>query len=117
MAPGVLYLSTIRTADSKALLERSLDSLLAALSTDQTPKCLYQLYYEQASSQSEPSIEGQVFTFPPPSVSLAFDDSTLEPVHQAWKMAMGAAAEDQEAEYMTFPDREGVGDNDDDMYE
>ena len=115
-AIGVLYLTTIHTLESKILLERSVDSLLAALSTDQTPTCLYQLYYEQAIGKSEPHVDGQIFEFPPPSVSLAFDDSTLEPILQAWKMAMGAAADDPEVEYMTFTDREGMGD-DDDVYE
>jgi hypothetical protein len=53
---------------------------------------------------------------PRPSVNLAFDDSTLEPVRKAWQMALGAAAEEADAEYMVFTDREGVGD-DDDVYE
>ncbi|KAJ9155565.1 Rab proteins geranylgeranyltransferase [Pleurostoma richardsiae] len=113
---SVLYLSTLYTPEAKSLLDAGLSAFLASLGTDQTPPCLYQLYYEQAAGRSEPRIDGSIFQMPRPSVNLAFDDSTLEPVRKAWQMAFGAAAEEADAEYMVFTDREGVGD-DDDVYE
>lgn len=110
---GVLYFSTVYTPESQTILERCLTTLLTALDTEQTPRCLYQMYYEQSSAASELQVAGQILNLPPPSLALTFDDSTLEPVHQAWKVVMGATAEDADPEYMIFPDREGVSDDDD----
>jgi Rab proteins geranylgeranyltransferase component A len=53
-----------------------------------------------------------MFTFPSSSYSLAFDDSTLEPVRMAWDKVMGEHADGPD--YMQFPAREGADDDDDD---
>lgn len=85
---------------------------------EEPPKCIYQLYYEQVrgSGTATASSEGLVFTFPSPSPTIAFEDSTLDSVRQAWAAVMGPEAEGDAVEYMVFPDREGAGD-DDDIYD
>lgn len=112
---GVLYLSTIQTPDSKAFLEHTTSSLLAALAPQDgpAPRCLYQLYYEQQSSNTNAlSGQGRILDFPTLPVSLTFDDDTLNPVQEAWRTAMGEAAQEDGVQYMVFADREGM-DNDD----
>lgn len=113
---GILYLSTIHTPESKSLLESSVDLLLAALCSEVSSKAqvLYQLYYEQQSASAN-SLAGEqrIFEFPPSPVSLALEDSMLDPVHQAWVKAMGReVSEETLAEYMIFTDREGADDDD-----
>lgn len=113
---GILYLSTIHTPQSKALLEKTTTWLLAASASKgrSLPQCLYQLYYEQKSSTGGAlAAEGHVLDFPPPSVSLTFTDTILDPVQEAWRRALGETAEEDDVQYMVFADREGVGDEDD----
>lgn len=108
---GAVYLSTIRTSSSKELLEKALDELLRAAG-DETPagKPLYRLSYEH-SGVKQPSFatQGKTGIFSPLPLDLAFNDSTLAPVEQAWKFIVGETDE----EYMVFEDREGVNDEDD----
>lgn len=116
MLPGVLYLTTIHTPDSNILLDRTLTSVLAALASREgrLPLCQYQLRYEQrASPKFDVTGKGRILNFPTPPVSLTFDDEILEPVQQVWHKIMPEAAEDDHIQYMTFADREGVGDEDD----
>jgi hypothetical protein len=102
---GVVYFTTLATPTSKALLQSALDSLLSALgNSDETPSCLYQLYYQQSRGSSATKTDGKVLQLPAPSLGLAFDDSTLESVREAWKAVMGSEVED--SEYMVFSDRE-----------
>lgn len=110
----MLYLTTLASSNSKKVLEQALNAFLSAANADQAPSVLYQLQYDQSGGPGDLQVEGSAITFPASSLSLAFDDSSLEPVHQAWKKVMGDAVAD--AEYMTFPDREGAMD-DDDVYE
>lgn len=115
-SPGVLYLSTIHTAESKSVLERAITLLLTALAAEDGPasQCLYQLYYEQKSStRSTVAGDDRILEFSTPRLSLAFDDSILEPVQQVWSKVMPEAAADENVQYMVFADREGVGDEDD----
>ena len=77
---------------------------------------MYQLYYEQTTGSSKSSINGQEFLFSPPLMDLAFNDSTLVAVQEAWRRVLGPMDQDEEAEYMKFQDREGMGD-DDDVYD
>lgn len=107
-------MTTISTLDATEVLERALGAFVGATSDDKAPQVLYQLQYEQQAGSDISEAEGPVFTFPASSSSLSFDDSTLQPVHEAWKKVMGDAAVD--AEYLTFADREGAMD-DDDVYE
>jgi hypothetical protein len=73
---------------------------------------LYQLYYEQSRETSSLESRGLILSLPLPSCSLAFDDSTLEPIKAAWKWVMRTdEGADGEAEYMVFSDREGAADD------
>jgi hypothetical protein len=110
----VLYFTTLSTPSAKDHLQAALSSLLLAVRDgDQTPECLYQLYYQQSRGSTELKIDGKILQLPAPSLTLAFDDSTLQSVRQAWKVAMGPAADEPETEYMVFPDREGADEYDD----
>jgi len=109
---GILYLATLASESSKTILEKGLSSLLAAISDEDIPSSLYQLYYEQAVAPNEIRSTNRTFDFPAPSPDLAFSDSALAPVKEAWKLVMGGGDVDED-EYMKFQDREGVGDDDD----
>ncbi|ROW13714.1 hypothetical protein VPNG_04592 [Cytospora leucostoma] len=115
---SILYLSSITTPESKALLESSVDSLLAAIDTKDAPKphVLHRLYYEQQCNDDLALAgEKRIFKFPPPPAALTFDDASLETVYEAWKKVLGGddTPEETLAEYMVFADREGVADDDD----
>ena len=97
------------------MLDRALHSFVHATGDAQVPQVLYQLQYEQLGGSDIYEADGPVFTLPTPSFSLSFDDPTLEPVHEAWKRVMGDAA--VESEYLTFEDREGAMDDEDEVDE
>jgi hypothetical protein len=84
---------------------------LAAL---ESPRCLYQLYYQQSRGPTSIQSDGKIIQLPTPSLSLAFDDTTLESVHQAWQIAIGINTKDRDEDYMVFSDREGGEQYDDD---
>lgn len=117
---GVIYLTTVAAPLSVQRLEEALDALLAAATATggSQPVCLYKLQYEQSLSSREPTstTRGGVttFAFPSPSLDLAFDDSCLESVKDAWKVVV--RDDTPEDAYMVFEDREGVGD-DDEVYD
>jgi hypothetical protein len=107
-------LTTLATPDAQEVLELALDAFVGVTGDDVAPQVLYKLQYEQLSGSDTSEVDGPVFTFHAPSTSLSFNDSTLEPVHEAWKKVMGDAA--AESEYLSFEDREGAME-DDDVYE
>ncbi|KAF7550668.1 hypothetical protein G7Z17_g5542 [Cylindrodendrum hubeiense] len=111
----VLYLSTVHDASSKSILEKAMSSLVAAVQggdeASSSPPCIYQLYYNQCTGTSSLVDDGNTATFPLPPVDLAFNDSVLDPVQEAWNMVLGGS-NDEGAEYMKFEDREGGGDDD-----
>jgi hypothetical protein len=74
---------------------------------------LYKLYYDQGDGTNALSIDGNIATFSSTSQSLAFDDSILDSVYEAWKF-VNAGSEDG-LEYMKFEDREAA--SDDEFYE
>lgn len=107
----MLYLSTLSSPNAQAHLERALSSLLAALSqnTQEHPKVLYQLYYEQTGVDVPfVNIDGQRAEFSPLPLDLAFNDSVMDPVRSAWEMVNSNATEEERAEYLVFTDREGA---------
>lgn len=111
---SVLYLTTHQVAGSQALLQKSLGLFLEAVGDDSLPECLYQMCYDQRGGEPvQSSPDDLVFNLQSPSPSLAFKDSTLDSVRDAWKVVMGDAAGD--AEYMVFADREGAMDDDDEI--
>ncbi|QPC69823.1 hypothetical protein HYE68_000575 [Fusarium pseudograminearum] len=110
----VIYLSAICTPSAKSILDKALSSLLSAVSNGQDViPLLYKLYYEQGDGTNALSIDGNIATFSSTSQSLAFDDSILDSVHEAWKF-VNAGSEDG-LEYMKFEDREAA--SDDEFYE
>ncbi len=69
---------------------------------------LVELYYEQSAGTAKLETSEQRFTtLGPMPPDLAFSDSTLDAVHEAWRLVMGSAAEKEDVEYMKFPDRQG----------
>ncbi|KAM3523097.1 hypothetical protein NHJ13051_005277 [Beauveria bassiana] len=111
----IVYLSTISTASSKAILDAALSSLLHAASEGSAAlEVVYKLQYEQLGERT-PSLdtsEDDIVTFGAPVLDLAFRDTMLQPVGQAWEKFLGKAGE-IDAEYLVFEDREGVSDDDD----
>ncbi|OIW31400.1 hypothetical protein CONLIGDRAFT_595767 [Coniochaeta ligniaria NRRL 30616] len=111
---SVLYFTTLATSTSEAVLQSALDALLSALRDgDEAPKCLYQLRYKQSRGLTSVKTDGNMVQLPAPSLSLAFDDSTLQSVHEAWRVTMGSASQEPETDYMIFADREPADDYDD----
>ncbi|KAG9500138.1 hypothetical protein J7337_008606 [Fusarium musae] len=108
----VIYLSTVYTTSAKSVLNKALSSLIAAISKSQdVPSPIYQVYYEQSSGSNSLSVDRDIATFPPPPLGLAFDDSILDSVHDAWQL-ITAESEGTPADYMQFEDREGGVDDD-----
>ncbi|KAF5010656.1 hypothetical protein FDECE_3196 [Fusarium decemcellulare] len=106
----VIYLSTVRTSSAKSILEEALSSLLAAVADGQEPSsCIYQLYYEQSNGTNALSMDGKIVSFSSSSSCLAFDDSVLDSVQEAWKLI--TVGSDEDGQYMKFEDREGGGDD------
>ncbi|TFB02130.1 Rab proteins geranylgeranyltransferase component A [Trichoderma ghanense] len=107
----VLYLSALASPNAQALLEKALSSLLASLVVEgqESPKSLYQLYYEQIGYDT-PSVDvdGQSAVFSSLPLDLAFNDSVLDPVRKAWELVMPDVTDEEAAEYMIFTDREGA---------
>ncbi|KAL7948391.1 GDP dissociation inhibitor [Trichoderma barbatum] len=107
----VLYLSTLTSPNAQTHLEKALSSLLTSFSVDgqESPKSLYQLYYEQ-TGYDVPSvnIDGQSAVFSLLPLDLAFNDSVLDPVRSAWEMVAPHGTEEEPAEYLVFTDREGA---------
>jgi RAB protein geranylgeranyltransferase component A len=112
----VVYLSTVPGPSAKAILEAALAALLETQKSDEAPRCLYQLFYEQRADPSTLAVDGNVVTLPCPSVALAFDDGMLEPVRQAWNTVSGQDAGVEGVKYMQFEDREQIDDEDEDAF-
>ncbi|TGJ85676.1 hypothetical protein E0Z10_g3114 [Xylaria hypoxylon] len=114
---SVVYLTMQAAPQSPHVLDMALTALLQAATT--TADILYKLYYEQATSSRQPLVTSQgsatVFELPSPSLGLAFDDENLVAVKEAWKIVMKDEALDDA--FMKFEDREGMGDDDDDVYD
>ena len=93
-------------------MEGCLASFLESYESDQLVPTHFQLYYEQVIPTAGFRQEGKVFEFAATSPSLAFDDATLGPVKEVWRLVVGSVTEEEEAGYMKFQDREGVGEDD-----
>ncbi|KAK1656198.1 rab protein geranylgeranyltransferase component A [Colletotrichum phormii] len=114
---SVLYFVTPKTSTSTEALEKALASLLSALGNgEDTPEAIYKVAYQQAHAAVSVSADASD-VIPSLPLDLAFSDTALEPVRDAWRKVMGPAAEDPDIVYMKFEDREGVGDEEDDVYE
>lgn len=111
---GVIYLSTPKSSTSKQILEHSLTLLLDTIEADETPKALYRLSYNQTGGcETTLSVSSEnIATFGPLPLDIAFNDSILSPVKNAWDLVKGQDIAD-DAEYLVFEDREGANDEDD----
>ena len=112
---GVVYLTTLATPHSRALLDQALRLFLQSLPEDiPSLEAPYKLYYEQAAGSTDLSVKGNTLTLPSARLDLVLGDTVLEGTRTAWRNVVPDA---DEAEYMQFPDREGVGDEGDDLYD
>ncbi|KAI9734418.1 MAG: Rab proteins geranylgeranyltransferase component A [Claussenomyces sp. TS43310] len=120
----VLYASTLTLDDARSRLDSAISRLLASVAAAGTEgaskslKLLYALHYEQtqASSSSLDTGDGKTYTFPPSSVDLAFDDTLLDRVEDAWRRVMNQGAPQAtgpEDLFMVFPERAGFSHDDD----
>ncbi|KAJ6446809.1 D-arabinono-1,4-lactone oxidase [Purpureocillium lavendulum] len=110
---SIVYLNTVSSPASGELLESALSSFLQSLASDQEPpKTLYRLRYEQRGGSGALSVDGRIGSFGLQPQSLAFGDSRLAGVRQAWDMVVGGDGAVDEM-YMQFEDREGADDEDD----
>ena len=98
---GVLYATTQKSDNSKAVLEAALSALLKSTEDDEG-KLLYSLYYEQEQQASYASLD------------LAFNDEILQAVEDQWKTIMADDNGTLEGSFMQFEDREGMNNDDDD---
>jgi RAB protein geranylgeranyltransferase component A len=112
---SVIYGSVaVSGLEGHTLLERAVDRLLQA----EGPQAiaLWSMRYNQLGRLSNggtpPTIQTlspHVFSFPPPSLDLAFEDETVDMIKQAWVKIVGdEVAHD---EFMIFEDREGTSDD------
>ncbi|KAI1814586.1 GDP dissociation inhibitor-domain-containing protein [Poronia punctata] len=108
---SVVYLTMLAVPRASHILDSTLSTLIQASAP--STRVLYKLYYEQSASDSQaivtPRDGATVFEFPSPSLGLSFDDASLNPVKEAWKLVMKGDASDDA--YMMFEDREGMVDD------
>lgn len=102
----MIYSSTLCDGlRDRDLLGLAVKSLLYLVDSDESEtKVLWNMYYEQRVPASEAPQEG-VFSFPPSTLDLAFDDGVVETVRDAWRFVLGDEAKDED--FLCFPDREG----------
>jgi hypothetical protein len=111
-AIGVVYLSTVTSADSHGLLVEALSSLLSTITIDgDVPRSSFQVYYEQKAASSSVEVDGPIIRMPQPCLDLAFNDDVMSHVRAAWDAVTRADGATDGAGYMTFEDREGVDDD------
>ncbi|EAW08892.1 putative Rab geranylgeranyl transferase escort protein [Aspergillus clavatus NRRL 1] len=117
--PGqsVLYSSVSMSGpDGQLLLEKAVQKLLES-SSDLDARILWSLRYTQLGRAGESMRNAQaaqlgspsanILCFPPPSLDLAFDDTLIDVVKDAWRRIVGDDAPD---DFMKFEDREGISD-------
>jgi hypothetical protein len=112
---GIIYGSVVLTGpEGHTLLERAVDRLIHAEGSQAI--ALWSMRYTQLGRLSNggtpPTIQTlspHVFSFPPPSLDLAFEDETVDMIKEAWAKIVGdEVAHD---EFMIFEDREGTSDD------
>ncbi|KAF7717929.1 Uncharacterized protein PECH_002667 [Penicillium ucsense] len=111
---SVIYGSiSIAGSEGQALLERAVDRLLQAEGPEAS--ALWSLQYTQLGRLANEgpacslhSHSSHVFSFPPPSLDLAFEDQTVDLVKAAWVHVVGSSVPHDE--FMIFEDREGTSD-------
>jgi hypothetical protein len=95
-------------------LDEALDRLLKLTNESPHPVALWSLKYEQRgytlpeTSANLVGEEAKTITFPPLSLDLAFDETVLNTVKEAWQTIMGPDTQD----FLVFEDRNPMGDDD-----
>ncbi|KAJ5734919.1 uncharacterized protein N7483_000044 [Penicillium malachiteum] len=111
---SIIYGSvSIPGQEGHSLLERAVEKLLTAEGPDAI--VLWSMRYNQlgrlSNDGSSPVIQAHsshVYSFPPPSLDLAFEDETVDMVKQAWLKVAGSEVDPDD--FMIFDDREGTSD-------
>jgi Rab proteins geranylgeranyltransferase component A len=107
----VIYASTLCDGPhDRQFLDLAVESLLFLVDSDESEtKVLWNMYYEQLGTPgpSEASKDklDRLFSFPPSSLDLAFDDGVMETVRDAWRFVLGEEAKDED--FLSFLDRDG----------
>lgn len=120
MMIGVIYGSvSVPSEEGQILLEAAINRLLESFSSvESEPKVLWSLRFTQIGilDDSDRSAcihrstkSDEILYFAPPSLDLAFDDSIVESVRDAWKAVTGEDV--GEDTFMTFEDRETYDDD------
>ncbi|KAL4904716.1 hypothetical protein BDW74DRAFT_154437 [Aspergillus multicolor] len=112
---SVLYGSvSISGQQGQTLIEHATDKLLQS-SAGPDARVLWSLRYTQlgrpVGDETRPAnvVSGNVIRFPAPSLDLAFDDTTIDLVKDAWTVVMGDEASPDD--FMKFEDRENYDDD------
>lgn len=105
-------MSTLHVGKAKERLEAAVTALVSSQGQEHTLEKLYSLFYVQSATQSQATAKDGIYTMPSSSLDLAFDDSLLDNVEDAWKSTL-ADGEDSD-QFMTFEDREQMNGEDDD---
>lgn len=115
MSSGIIYGSVaLSGSEAHANLEHAVDLLLRAEGPQAV--ALWSMRYNQLGHLSNGGTPAtiqthspHVFSFPPPSLDLAFEDETVDMIQEAWVKIVGdEVAHD---EFMIFEDREGASDD------
>ncbi|KAL2871560.1 putative Rab geranylgeranyl transferase escort protein [Aspergillus lucknowensis] len=113
---SVLYGSVnLPGQQGQSLIECAIDKLLQS-SAGPDVNILWSLRYTQLGravrGDTSPAndVSGNLIRFPPPSLDLAFDDSVIDLVKDAWTIIMGDDASPDN--FMKFDDRESYDDED-----
>ncbi|WYZ39341.1 hypothetical protein EsH8_III_001255 [Colletotrichum jinshuiense] len=113
---SVLYFVTPKTPTSGEALEKALASLLSVVGgCENQPQAIYKVAYQQSHVAASVPVDASD-VLPSLPLDLAFSDTALEPVREAWTKVVGPVADDPDMQYMKFEDREGVGEEDE-IYE
>lgn len=120
MVTGLIYAYTSHPESSKAhaLLQTAVERLLARVHEDPTPSILWYMHYDQqytlppTANDWETNVECDRFSnphilqLPDMMPGLVLEDDVLKHVRAAYDRIVG----DENAGFMSFEDREGVGD-------
>lgn len=98
--------------EAQNLLELAVDRLIQAEGPQAV--ALWSMRYNQqgrlsndGSSSTIQTLSPHVYSFPPPSLDLAFEDENIDMVKQAW---LKVAGDEDADDFMIFDDREGADD-------
>ncbi|KAJ6003244.1 hypothetical protein N7451_005791 [Penicillium sp. IBT 35674x] len=110
---SIIYGSISMTGpEGQTLLELAVDRLIQAEGPQAV--ALWSMRYNQqgrlSNDGSSPTIQAHsphVYSFPPPSLDLAFEDENIDMIKQAW---LKVAGDEDPDDFMIFDDREGADD-------